>query len=215
MNAAENGEAGGASVKVGDRSKEQDDKRGRRNQVQYKSVLVRKILPASELLTHNKASKPPHRVSRYPSPSAAPTGGTKTSSQRTSERLPPRQPLYMNHTHFYRSSGGRGISTSPPRPRCLWAHEAERAGRQGGRLPLYLAGIFARFRAMASSTAFSCFSSSSRRDSVLLGFPEPELDPPAGAEAAGGALLDGVVGIFPEDLIGGDRGRFLREKKIF
>lgn len=70
-------------------------------------------------------------------------------------------------------------------------------------VPGYLAGILARLRAMASSTAFSCFSSSSRRDSVLLGFPDDE--PAAGGfpgnAAAAAALLD--------DLVGGDRGRFL------
>jgi len=66
---------------------------------------------------------------------------------------------------------------------------------------------------MASSTAFSCFSSSSRRDSVLLGLlePEPELEPEPVAEVEPGAggLPDGAAGPFPDDLGGGDRGRFL------
>lgn len=69
----------------------------------------------------------------------------------------------------------------------------------------YFAGIFARLRAMASSTAFSCFSSSSRRDSVLLGFVEPE--------PGTGGLPEGAAGPFPDDLGGGDRGRFLSKKK--
>lgn len=67
---------------------------------------------------------------------------------------------------------------------------------------------------MASSTAFSCFSSSSRRDSVLLGLlePEPELEPEPAADAEPGpaGLPDSAAGPFPEDLAGGDRGRFLR-----
>lgn len=71
----------------------------------------------------------------------------------------------------------------------------------------YLAGIFARLRAMASSTAFSCFRSSSRRDNVLLGLPEPE--PAAKAEPAAGGFPEGVTRPFPDDLGGGDRGRFL------
>lgn len=71
----------------------------------------------------------------------------------------------------------------------------------------YLAGIFARFRAMASSTAFSCFRSSSRRDSVLLGLLEPE--PVAEVEPGAGGLPNKGTGPFPEDLGGGDRGRFL------
>lgn len=76
---------------------------------------------------------------------------------------------------------------------------------------LYLAGIFARFRAMASSTAFSCFSSSSRRERVLLALPEPDPDvePAAGAEAGAAGLLEGAAGPFPDDFGGGDRGRFL------
>jgi len=46
---------------------------------------------------------------------------------------------------------------------------------------------------------------------VLLGLPEPdaELEPAAG----GGGLLDGAAGPFPDDLAGGDRGRFLRKTK--
>lgn len=74
----------------------------------------------------------------------------------------------------------------------------------------YLAGIFARLRAMASSTAFSCFSSSSRRDSVLLGLLEAE--PAADAEPGTAGLSSGAAWPFPDDLVGGDRGRFLREK---
>lgn len=97
------------------------------------------------------------------------------------------------------------------------AWEASQAGRLAGRrtgeegASVYLAGIFARFRAMASSTAFSCFSSSSRRDSVLLGLLEPELepDPAVEVEPGGGGLPDGTAGPFPDDLGGGDRGRFL------
>lgn len=73
----------------------------------------------------------------------------------------------------------------------------------------YLAGIFARFRAMASSTAFSCFNSSSRRDSVLLGLLEPDPEPDPGRAG----LPDGAAGPLPDDLGGGDRGRFLSEEK--
>lgn len=64
---------------------------------------------------------------------------------------------------------------------------------------------------MASSTAFSCFSSSSRRDSVLLGLlePEPELEPAAETEPGAAGLPEGAAGPFPDDLGGGDRGRFL------
>lgn len=67
---------------------------------------------------------------------------------------------------------------------------------------------------MASSTAFSCFSSSSRRDSVLLGLlePEPEPEPAAEAEPGMAGLPIGGAGPFPEDLGGGDRGRFLRKR---
>lgn len=73
--------------------------------------------------------------------------------------------------------------------------------------PLYLAGILARLRAMASSTAFSCLSSSSRRDSVLLGL----LEPGTAAEAEPGAvdLFEGAACAFPDDFGGGDSGRFL------
>lgn len=63
---------------------------------------------------------------------------------------------------------------------------------------------------MASSTAFSCFNSSSRRDSVLLGLLEPEPAPEAEAGTAG--LPEGAIGPFPEDLGGGDRGRFLKKE---
>lgn len=76
----------------------------------------------------------------------------------------------------------------------------------------YFPGIFALLRAMASSTAFSCFSSSSRRERVLLGLPEPELEAepePDPAPGAGGLPADTAAGPFPEDLGGGDRGRFL------
>lgn len=73
----------------------------------------------------------------------------------------------------------------------------------------YLAGIFARFRAMASSTAFSCFNSSSRRDSVLLGLLEPDPDPDPEPEPGRAGLPDGAAGPLPDDLGGGDRGRFL------
>lgn len=72
---------------------------------------------------------------------------------------------------------------------------------------LYLAGILARLRAMASSTAFSCLSSSSLRDRVLLGL----LEPPPAAEAEPGAadLPEGAGCAFPDDFGGGDKGRFL------
>lgn len=66
-------------------------------------------------------------------------------------------------------------------------------------------GILALLRAMASSTAFNCFSSSSRRERVLLGLPEP------GARA--GDLPADAARPFPEDLGGGDWGRFLEEQK--
>lgn len=75
----------------------------------------------------------------------------------------------------------------------------------------YFAGIFARFRAMASSTAFSCFSSSSRRDSVLLGLLEPT--PAPEPEPGSGGLPDGAAAPFPDDLGGGDMGRFLSTEK--
>lgn len=74
-------------------------------------------------------------------------------------------------------------------------------------LPCYLAGILARLRAMASSTALSCFRSSSRRDSVLLGLLEPE--PAAAVEPGAAGLPNKGTGPFPDDLGGGDRGRFL------
>lgn len=72
---------------------------------------------------------------------------------------------------------------------------------------IYLAGILARLRAMASSTAFSCLSNSSRRDSVLLGLLEPE--PAAEAEPGTADLPEGAACAFPDDLGGGDIGRFL------
>lgn len=72
---------------------------------------------------------------------------------------------------------------------------------------LYLAGILARLRAMASSTALSCLSSSSRRDSVLLGLLEPA--PAAEAEPGPADLLEGAGCAFPDDFGGGDNGRFL------
>lgn len=73
--------------------------------------------------------------------------------------------------------------------------------------PGYLAGILARLRAMASSTALSCLSSSSRRDSVLLGLVEPE--PAAEAEPGAADLPAGAACAFPDDFGGGDIGRFL------
>lgn len=91
--------------------------------------------------------------------------------------------------------------------------------RQGG--VYYFPGIFALLRAMASSTAFSCFSSSSRRDRVLLDLPEPEPDPDPGPEPGTGpepgpepepgpgGLPAAGPGPFPEDLVGGDMGLFL------
>lgn len=77
---------------------------------------------------------------------------------------------------------------------------------------VYLVGILARLRAMASSTAFSCFSSSSRRDSVLLGLVEAE--PAADTEPGAAGFPDGAAGPFPDDLGGGDRGRFLLKDKV-
>lgn len=74
-------------------------------------------------------------------------------------------------------------------------------------------GILARLRAMASSTAFSCFSSSSRRDRVLLGLLEPEAEPAADTEPGAAGLPDGATGPFPDDFGGGDRGRFLLKDK--
>lgn len=67
---------------------------------------------------------------------------------------------------------------------------------------------------MASSTAFSCFSSSSRRDRVLLGLlePDPEPEPAAEPEPGAAGLPGGAAGPLPEDLGGGDKGRFLRKK---
>lgn len=106
---------------------------------------------------------------------------------------------------FTRPLGGGGRRSDPP--------DAVQAETGGERAADYLAGILARFRAMASSTAFSCFRSSSRRDSVLLGLPEPdaEPEPEAAAEAEPGTagFPEGTAGPFPDDLGGGDRGRFL------
>lgn len=99
------------------------------------------------------------------------------------------------------------------------AHEAAQADRQADwrrdeeQALFYLAGIFARLRAIASSTAFSCFNNSSRRDRVLLGLPEPVLV--AKAEPGTVGLPSGAAGPFPDDLGGGDRGRFLRNRKIW
>lgn len=118
-------------------------------------------------------------------------------------------------------AGGRKVgfarNRSIPRPSLLprLAWPCRQAGRLAGRptgeerVSFYLVGIFALFRAIASSTAFSCFSSSSRRDSVLLGLLEPE--PTAEVEPGAGGLPDGAAGPFPDDLGGGDRGRFLRK----
>lgn len=64
---------------------------------------------------------------------------------------------------------------------------------------------------MASSTAFNCFSSSSRRERVLLGLPDPELEADP-APGAGGLPADTAAGPFPEDLGGGDTGRFLERE---
>lgn len=64
-------------------------------------------------------------------------------------------------------------------------------------------GILARLRAIASSTAFSCFSSSSRRDSVLA-FPDLVLAAP-GSEALPGTLVTLL-----ELLDCGDSWRFLQ-----
>lgn len=99
------------------------------------------------------------------------------------------------------------------------AHKAAQAGRQADwrrdeeQALFYLAGIFARLRAIASSTAFSCFNNSSRRDRVLLGLPEPVLV--AKAEPGTVGLPSSAAGPFPDDLGGGDRGRFLRNRKIW
>lgn len=72
-------------------------------------------------------------------------------------------------------------------------------------------GILARFRAIASSTALSCFSSSSRRDSVLA-FPDFV---PADAELAGpvSEALPGTLVTLLELLDWGDSWRFLRGGK--
>lgn len=45
--------------------------------------------------------------------------------------------------------------------------------------------------------------------------PEPELDPEPAAETEPGraGLPSGATAPFPDDLVGGDRGRFLRKKK--
>ena len=68
-------------------------------------------------------------------------------------------------------------------------------------------GILARLRAMASSTAFSCFSSSSRRDSVLA-FPDlVPVDAPAAALLS--EALPGTLVTLLELLDWGDNGRFL------
>ncbi len=70
---------------------------------------------------------------------------------------------------------------------------------------------------MASSTAFNCFSSSSRRERVLLGLPDAELEAepePDPAPGAGGLPADTAAGPFPEDLGGGDKGRFLKRENI-
>ena len=71
-----------------------------------------------------------------------------------------------------------------------------------------MAGILARLRAIASSTALSCLSSSSRRESVLLGLLEP-----APAEEPGATdLPEGAACAFPDDFGGGDNGRFLGQE---
>lgn len=61
---------------------------------------------------------------------------------------------------------------------------------------------------MASSTAFSCFSSSSLRDNVL---DLPDLAGAAGG--AGSAALPGMLVTLLEPLDGGERGRFLQESR--
>lgn len=61
---------------------------------------------------------------------------------------------------------------------------------------------------MASSTAFSCFSSSSLRDNVL---DLPDLAGAAGG--AGSAALPGMLVTLLELLDGGDSGRFLQESR--
>lgn len=121
----------------------------------------------------------------------------------------------MNHTTFLYVHWRQGEKHSIPRPslflRLTSPHRQAdwRTGEEWA--SFYLAGIFARFRAIASSTAFSCFSSSSRRESVLLGLLEPE--PVAEAEPGTAGLPNGAGGPFPDNLGGGDRGRFLRERK--
>lgn len=51
---------------------------------------------------------------------------------------------------------------------------------------------------------------------MLLGLlepePEPEPEPAAEAEPGAAGLPDGAAGPFPDDLGGGDRGRFLRKR---
>lgn len=125
--------------------------------------------------------------------------------------------------HFYLSAEGRGKKKKKLLHATTFtvpsAHKAAQAGRQADwrrdeeQALFYLAGIFARLRAIASSTAFSCFNNSSRRDRVLLGLPEPVLV--AKAEPGTVGLPSGAAGPFPDDLGGGDRGRFLRNRKIW
>lgn len=67
-------------------------------------------------------------------------------------------------------------------------------------------GILARLRAMASSTALSCFSSSSRRDSVLA-FPDLV---PAAVVVLVSEALPGTLVTLLELLDWGDSGRFLQ-----
>lgn len=83
--------------------------------------------------------------------------------------------------------------------------------RRGGGCPQhpYFPGILALLRAMASSTAFSCFSSSSRRDSVLLGLPDLGGGGPPEPEPAAGGFPEETPRPLPEDLGGGVKGRFL------
>lgn len=122
-------------------------------------------------------------------------GGLKGQTNQSDRPVPwaPVTCLYMNQVAC-------GVSFQPPSG--VLSLHAPRLARSKAS---YFAGIFARFRAMASSTAFSCFNSSSRRDSVLLGLFEPAPNPGTGG------LPVGAAAPLPDDLGGGDRGRFLRK----
>lgn len=122
----------------------------------------------------------------------------------------------MVHLITERGGGGGGmgewwdllVRLNPMTLTVAWATGLHRQA-DGQAVVLYFAGIFALLRAMASSTAFSCFSSSSRRDSVLLGLFEPDPDPVVEAEPGAVGLPDGTAGPLPDALGDGGMGRFL------